>query len=515
MSENIIALLAILLACIVFLKIAMEDASRIRSLQDFFLYCKELLPGKVFGTFYASGMSLATVFIAFYQLAPFLGTKLIWSVIFYPLGLFALWLAIPKISDATNNSGTIHGFLGNAFKSKEVTVISSIASCIGFIGVFATEIIIGSLLLRSVLPGEAGYWAALLLLSAVVLSYSILGGFKTVVRTDKWQSIMIILVCLILLLLATSSNTDPLKKFVVSRRIEDWILPAVMMINFFLINVPFQLVDMSAWQRIAASKDEASARRGLFTAIIMFVFTWGAILYSALILSSLYNQGDSTGGLAGSLLFLGNTGINGAILSAFCFAGLVSAMLSTADSFLIAAGQTISMDISDRNYFRSINAQGGGVLKVERKIIAKSRKAMLFIAFFGLASASVLTVIGFQAADLIFAVYGSSLALFPSVAYALFCKSSKVSSKLKYTAILSILSGITYGWFFGVFSVLNATKKINFHEVLETIDILPGDPSPYNAPTYAIGVAMLVFVLGRFIEPKIRSRMPVSTPKEI
>lgn len=94
---NYVAVLAVAVSCGFYLFIAREDAPRIGSASDFFLYQRKLGRRQVFGTFYASGMSLATVFIAFLQLAPFLGLGLIWAAIFYAGGHLVLWLLIPKI----------------------------------------------------------------------------------------------------------------------------------------------------------------------------------------------------------------------------------------------------------------------------------------------------------------------------------------------------------------------------------------------------------------------------------
>ena len=289
------------------------------------------------------------------------------------------------------------------------------------------------------------------------------------------------------------------------------------MINFFLINVPFPLVDMSAWQRIVASKNASIARLGLFVAIITFIITWSAILFGAIALTE-YSSADKAGGLPTLLIMFGETtGTIGIIISAVCFAALIAAMLSTADTFLVAAGQTISMDITDTNYFKEHPIEEVADEEIEeqyipmglddKKVVDGARKKMALMAFAGLVFCIILIKIGFGVAELVFAVYGSSLALFPAIGFALLRCGKSDLSQYGVTATTSVILGFVSGWSYGIISVAFPAGSQNiFARALKFVDFLPGDPSVYNSPTIAFSVSCTVMLLGLLINA-IRSKL--------
>lgn len=139
---------------------------------------------------------------------------------------------------------------------------------------------------------------------------------------------------------------------------------------------------------------------------------------------------------------------------------------------------------------------------------------MLIVAVCGIVLASILTVVGFQAADLIFAVYGSGLALFPAVSYALFFQKREFHKMLKFTAMISIMFGIICGWTFGILAVLAGSKGGGLAKIMNVVDILPGPPSSYNAPSYAFISAVLCFLIGMFIEPHFRKKYATQKPTQ-
>lgn len=498
----LISLVAVIASCGWYLLVARKDAMELRSAWDFFLYQRNMGPLKIFGTFYASGMSLATVFIAFLQLAPILGIALIWSVVFYALGHVLLYFVAPRIRSFVGRGKTLHGFLFARYESATVRYIACIATIIGFVGVFATEMIIGTRLLEGLVQSAEGYWTALVFLSVVVVAYGVLGGFRSVVRTDVIQGFLILATCFILAGLGLSYGRNPDGVLIPAELTTNWMLPSLLLLNFFLINVPFPLVDMSAWQRVVASRDTKSLSSGLGVAALSFAVTWGVILFAGLALAE-YALEDSAGGLPSLLLRLGETGVVGLLIMAFAVAALVAAMLSTADTFLIAAGQAISMDITDRTFFETVPESTGeaeeesshAMPSEHRSVVSRARMRMLLIAGGGLLAAVGLNLLGFQVAELVFAVYGSALALVPAVAVGLAAGSHRTLRHLAPAAAWSILAGIIFGWSYGILAVLSNTREGIYSVMASGINPFPGDPSVYNSPTAVFGTATVVFIV--------------------
>lgn len=500
-----LSILAGLATAVIYLYIGSQDAKNMKSASDYLLYRRQLVSGQVFGTVYASGMSLATVFIAYLQLAPYLGTKLIWSVIFYSLGYVVLWGLISKILSNCSSGVTLHGFLFNKYNSATLRYVASISTTIGFLGVFATELIVGSHIFGALFKTDSGYWLSLALVSAVVVGYSLLGGFKSVVRTDKIQSVGIIFVSILLVVIAFSIGRDKEGILIPQDLTSSWFLPPLLMVNFFLINVLFPLVDMSAWQRVIAAKDEATAKSGIFTSIIFFLLSWAGILFAALALSE-NHQSDLTGGLILNFLQFGSLSWINSLLSAIAFAALIAAMVSTADTFLIAAGQTISMDIRDHDFFKNsdISKNESNLTEVfmpdeDHKVINRTRLNMLFLSVVGLGFCVWLTVIGFKVAELVFAVYGSTLSLVPVVVLALFLNSEKTLNNISKFAVSSIIVGVFCGWGYGILSVIPIPEGSLFYIIAHSLDKFIGAPSAYNSPSVAFCAATFVLLAGYMI----------------
>ncbi len=479
-----VALTGLLL--LLYLRIAVQDFGTITSVDDFFIYRRRLTARGVFSTFYASGMSLATVFIAFMRLAPQLGLALIWAVAFYALGHLLLWVLIPRIKGMIAEGQTIHTFLGDRYGSDTMRRVGSGATVIGFIGVFATELIVGTYIFENLFGSPGSYWAALVLFTGILITYALLGGFRSVVRTDIIQSLAILFVTALLVLVALSEGESD-GCLIPEELTGSFVLPWLILLNFFLINVLFPVVDMSAWQRVAASTSTQTARNGVFPAALFFFATWTLIVLAALSLTE-FVQTNEDGGLMLALKAYGANGLLESVLGALGVAALVAAMMSTADTFLIAASQSVAMDIrqsGDEEPPRS-----------DAAIINLARSDMLKIALVGLLICLGFRAIGFNVAELVFAVYGSSLALLPAVALALAAPAGVSLMPFRRPAIGSILAGILAGWTYGILAVLSSGNE----SLARMIDILPGPPSAYNAPTMAVASAVVVFSIMTVIE---------------
>lgn len=503
--NNLLILLAIFASCIIYIFISRYSARVAQHPSDFLLYRKSLGAGKVFGTLYASGMSLATVFIAFFILAPFFGIALIWSAIFYALGYVVLYLFTKKIFDKTKDGKTIHGFLGHSYNDVRLTKIASITTTIGFMGIFSTEIFVGANILSDVIPFDHVAFYPVILFALIVITYSVLGGLKSVILTDKYQAIATITAVILIFIIALLTGKSD-EKYFNENAFNSIFLSPLLMINFFLINVPFPIIDMTVWQRIAAVKSVDDANKGIWGAIVTFFITWILILFSAMLLTENATL-DSSGGLSTTLVnFSINYGFWGLIIVIITFPSLIAAMLSTADTYLVASSQTIIMDIKERKYFEDnkiipeVTEKELEVTPADRKIITETRKFMFFWGIIGILIVFLLSKVGFNVADLVFAIYGSSLSLLPAVLFALLKKT--VVNNYSFPAKLSIVVGLISGWSYGFLAVLGQNNNSTLFQVFKYIDILPGDPSAYNSPTIAILFSSLAFLISAFLKKK-------------
>jgi Na+/proline symporter len=473
----------------VYFSVAAKSVRTIRSTDDFFIFSRRLSGGSVFATLFAAEMSIATVFIAFFQLAPILGFQLFVAIFTFAAGQAIIWLAIPRIKAANQSRYTLAKYIGAVYGSTTIRTLVSLVSIIGFAGLFATEIVVGSKIVAALFVGKFVYFASVFAVFFIVTFYTMLGGFRNVVATDRIQTVLVLSAIILIGSVA----------FLIGRPVgnEPYIAPAIPGINglswtfvlsLFIINTLYPLVDMAAWQRIGAAESVEAGRQGFGYGIGMFLITWTIILTSAMVLSE-YSTRDETGGLVASFQEFASRGIIETVIAAFGVAALAGALLSAGDTFLIAATQSFVMDISRRQMFDS---QLDLDDVVRYRTLVHARQVVLAIAIFGAGLAVLLSEFGFQVADLVFVIYGSTVALFPTIATALSLNDSEAVKRLSGAATCSVVVGILGGWVYGILAI-GATQNPRAAAIMEYLKLMPGSPSAYNAPIIAVLMALMSF----------------------
>ena len=143
-------------------------------------------------------------------------------------------------------------------------------------------------------------------------------------------------------------------------------------------------------------------------------------------------------------------------------------MISTADSLLIVAGQIVAVDLLK--------------LKVRsatpKKVLSQAKLAMGGIAIISFIMFTIFKLLDFNVVQLVFAIFGAQLAMFPSVCAALFLRNHLSLHKARMASCASILLGFASGWTSAIYGKLS------------------GQPNwLYNAPVAALGIAFITFVI--------------------
>jgi len=461
---------------------------KIKKLSDFFLSGKALNNRSVFHSTFAQGMSLATVFIAFLQLAGVLKGVLIWASLTYAAGWFAFAFLSKKIANQ-KSIGTLHDFLGQKFNSNTIVIITSIATSLGFVGILSTELIVGSSIFSNLNVNNVNFfYYGLFFITLCILIYTTLGGYKAVIKTDIYQSYLIygatLALVVISLIILKNEPTITIKQ-TFSDFFNFKASSGLLLLNLFLINALFPFVDMSAWQRLIASKNAKESKRGTIKSSIAFMVTWLILIFVSILITYKVNAASPDGGLFEMFNLLSTYNINSSIIFVItfvAFAGFISAMLSTSDSFLISTSQTLSMDI----FYKNTN-------KSDKYIISRARIQLFLILLIGVSLSLLLYKSGFKIVDLIFSIYGATLALFPLVLVAFF---NKKPEKLKKWGMISVVVGIILAWLNGFYSVFlpqNIDILNYFHQGLLS---WYKNPSTFNSPTIAVFSATIIILIG-------------------
>ena len=507
--------LLVLVVVVAYLSVAFRSLRTMQSIDDFFIFNRRLRDTSVFSTTFAAEMSLATVFIAFMTLAAVLGLNLVVAMLTFVAGQLVLWLVIPAIKTKVFWGETLQTFLGKAYDSPKLRAVASATSIVGFIGLFATEILVGSGVFTTLTGNERSHVAIVAVVATLVVFYTTLGGFKSVVATDRWQAAGVFLVIAVLMFAALTLGGEQGEPIVPRHFIDDFQFSFLLFVNFLIINTLYPICDMSAWQRIAAARDEQTARRGFFAAMLSFLVTWSLIIVAALALVE-FTQGETGGGaLMRPLSLLADTGLVGTLFVGLALAALAAAMLSTGDTFLIAAAQSLSIDILAKDFFAERRAadqaaeEGSpaepltGQLRTRPRappafveetfagvgshaVLFKARMSIVAMATAGIIVFGWLQAIGFAVADFVFVIYGSTVALLPVICGAFLIRSPEFRRRLGPYAIAALLVGLIAGWAYGVASVL---------QVAPVLPLL-GQGSAYNSPTLAVLASAAVYAFG-------------------
>ena len=272
-------------------------------------------------------------------------------------GLLGAWQAgvflIPRIKRDKAVSGfyTFPQIFEHLF-SKKVGLVAAFISLIGYLGFTSSQLLAGAKLASGTFDGLS-LNQALVFMGAIAVIYTVLGGLKAVIYTDTIQWIILMLGFIFIGL--------PIAYF----HVGGWeVIQSTLPPEFFRLDnlswqdfanwgitiLPIWFIGMTLYQRIFASRDVKSAQKAWF---IAGLFEWPIMAFMGVALGLLarvaFEQGllflsmetmDPEMGIPILLRTILPPGILGLMMAAY-----FSAVLSTADSCLMAASGNLSTDI--------------------------------------------------------------------------------------------------------------------------------------------------------------------------
>ncbi|MCG6186643.1 sodium:solute symporter family protein [Maribellus maritimus] len=277
-------------------------------------------------------------------------------------GLIGAWLSavllIPKVSELAK----IHNFLSfpqflKQLYNWKVALIAGIISAIGYLGFTSSQILAGAKLASATFP-NISLETALILMGIIAVVYTSVGGIKAVIYTDTFQWILLmgglifvgIPVCYFGI-----GGYDILKETLPASFFSLSAVSWQQIVNWFITIVPIWFIGMTLYQRIYAAGDKKTAQRAWF---IAGLFEYPVMAFTGVILglfakvafeNGIIHAGaneilDPEMGLPILLRTILPVGLTGIVLSAY-----FSAIMSTADSCLMAASGNIITDLLNRH----------------------------------------------------------------------------------------------------------------------------------------------------------------------
>lgn len=399
---------------------------------DFFWYPEGMSSEKLRDSLTASNISVGSAIFAFlsfgysYKLAAFI-SPLTWL-----LGFFILYKVFPRIENSEKR--TLHGFLANRYDSRFIGYFVSLLSIIGFLGTYGIEILVGIKIANVLFPNVSSIYI-ILGLSLVVCTYTALGGFKAVIDTEKMQLWFSYVGIAVVFGFLISHNENVLSLETLAS--DHWgfsNLSVLFVLSLIVVNVPWQLIDMSVWQRVCSMRDQKDIKKGLSQSIYSIGISWCVLISLGVLLNYFPDFTAPSNNDYGSLLlsYLQEPWAF-ALFAAGCFAALVS----TADTLLIASIQTFVFDILYPSHsLKTIEDTNDpekmkGLLRYGRKMVYLfGLISPLFIYLVSIVIPGVL--------DLFFLVYSAQIILLIPICVAIFRKDCV---RMRKYAIFSLSAG--------------------------------------------------------------------------
>lgn len=351
MADNSIIIATLVVYKIVLLGIGFWASRRVDSEGDFFLAGQSLGPWTA-GLSYAASTSSAWVLLGFTGMVFTQGLVALWLVPGIFGGYLLTWLVMgPRLNAETRDRGhiTVIDFLV-ADAGKWARLIGLVAAALilfCFVFYIAAQFQAAGNALTEVFGISAT--EAILLGATVILIYCLMGGFLAASITDALQAGVMVIACIIVPIAAVNaaggigSVIDALHttvpKSYLSLTGEAAGMAGIGAAMGLLGTGLGALGQPQLLNRIMAVRSQAERRRGAAITV-----GWGVLIYTGLVVLALSGRAMALDTGGESLFFAAASAYLPAALAGIVIAAVLSAVMSTVDSLLLAAASAVSHD---------------------------------------------------------------------------------------------------------------------------------------------------------------------------
>lgn len=357
MSSTTVVLITLIAYKVILLGVGFWASKRVKSEDDFFLAGKAAGGGLgpwTAGLSYAASTSSAWVLLGFTGVVYTQGVVGLWLIPGIFGGYLLTWLVMgPKLNAETASKGhlTIVDFMTadvTAVWKKRIGIVCAAMILFCFIFYISSQFQAAGNALTEVFGMNVT--EAVLLGAAIIVIYCFLGGFLAASITDALQAVVMMLACVLVPIAAVSAagGFGSLMEALQTTQPEGYFSftgGAVGMAGIGLAMGLFgtglgALGQPQLLNRIMSVRTDKERVQGAMITIL-----WGVVIYSGLV--CLAFAGRATGIETGTeaLFFAAAKEFLPAVLAGIITAAVLSAVMSTVDSLLLAAASAVSHDI--------------------------------------------------------------------------------------------------------------------------------------------------------------------------
>ena len=385
-----------------------------------------------------SAFSLASSVYAYLNWAAIDGAFVLWSPITWALGAFVLYLLRRQVFQASRKSWTLHGFLEETYGSSVLKRLASVITSLVFLLQVVAEVYVGLAVLRVFVGPEVPLWILCLIAGLIFVGYSVIGGLPAIMLTDHIKYRLITFG----LLLATITLVDhggATAMRLVGQSLKTSFFPGsaasgIVLLSLFALNLPLLITDMSVWQRIGAAESEREVSRGLRKFAMQLLPLLSVIVFVGIGFGSIL---ESPEGYSVAQTILGF--FLDSVVFVFLLAGLLAALLTTADNYLIASVQTVLVDWVWARRLQRVAYRPEDLPVEQQRSMLRSAEIGVVVLGFGCV---ILGYLFFSALpsllDLLFVIFGIQASLAPSVTFGILGRASHADAR---AGVASIVAG--------------------------------------------------------------------------
>lgn len=330
-------------------------------------------------------------------------------------GLVGAWVSavfiIPVVKkvDARYGMMTYPDFLRHRYGNR-VALAAAVISALGYLGFTSGQILAGAKLMSGSLIDGSPFGMdpqtfAILLIGVVIVGYTVLGGLKAVIYTDTVQWIVLMVGLLFFALPFTLHEVGGISGLVAKLPADHLSLTNVSpltLVNWFITIAPIWVVAMTLYQRMFASPTVKDAQKawfiaGLFEYPVMAFAGAGLGMMSRVLFPGI----DGELGVPMLLTTMLPAGLAGVVVAAY-----FSAIMSTADSCLIASSGNLVSDVLQRSPWK-VTGQKRVVGASQIGTLAVGAGAVLIASRFTMVLDAILQAYSFLVAGLFVPTLGA------------------------------------------------------------------------------------------------------------
>lgn len=367
----------------------------------------------------AAGFRDGAGIVVWITIAAIFGFGALWFSVGMSLALLLLALHAPKIcSLAKERNFVTTGDLFSHFFGRKTALISSLIIVIGSLLIATAQLFVSGTIFSRIFNISPAI--SISLISAVIGIYLLVGGYKTVIKTDilQWGVIMIV-VLIPFFIPKTSFFNIPLSSF---------FSPSIQSIIGF-VGLSFLVIYSrpDVWQRIFSAKSPTVARKSFLWVIPIFLLiSLGLVIFSFGITGII---GPVEANEAFFALFSATSSILISIVGLF----VAVSVMSTIDTEIFLGATTFVKDLLPQKFQSS-----------SKRFVATSRifivLSFLILAFLAIKVSNLL--------EFVFGAYTSVTILLPLFIFSTLSKRRKSPQKDIWFAIVLIISLAVYTWMF-------------------------------------------------------------------